>query len=163
MKNVGMAGAVALVGIGLISIALSNVVTAPQAMAAPSAVVNAGPEEPQIVWYDSSDQSFQLSNGITHWFRHVLRRAWSDGTVEMRVQKYDYNQENENCLSDPPALWCDSGWIVISSPTEGLNASADINFDERVDGADMGALLAAWGEAPRSPIPASDCPLGLMQ
>ena len=53
MKNAGMAGAVALVGIGLISIALSNVVTAPQAVAAPSAVVNDGPEEPTIVWITS--------------------------------------------------------------------------------------------------------------
>ena len=64
MKNAGMAGAVAMVGIGLISIALSNVVTAPQAVAAPIA--------------------------------------------------------------------------------------------------ELGVLLASWGDAPRSPVPASDCPLGLM-
>ena len=37
MKNAGMAGAVALVGIGLISIALSNVITAPQAYAGTTA------------------------------------------------------------------------------------------------------------------------------
>ena len=160
MKNVGMAGAVALVGIGLISIALSNVVTAPQAMAAPSAVVNAGPEEPQIVWYGiTSNPRFQERCGNscslyadTSAFT-VLARAWSDGVVEAK----------KLCSSDCANGFGDSGWTVVSSPNEGLNAAADINFDERVDGADMGALLAAWGEAPRSPIPASDCPLGLMQ
>jgi hypothetical protein len=37
-----------------------------------------------------------------------------------------------------------SEWQLVTSPTEGLNAAADINFDEIVDGADMGQLLAAW-------------------
>ena len=46
MKNAGMAGAVALVGIGLLSIGLSNF--ANRAEAVPSAVVNAGPDEPTI-------------------------------------------------------------------------------------------------------------------
>ncbi len=43
MKNAGMAGAVALVGIGLLSIGLSNF--ANRAEAVPSAVANAGPED----------------------------------------------------------------------------------------------------------------------
>ena len=53
--------------------------------------------------------------------------------------------------------------IVVSSPNEGLNAAADINFDEVVDGGDLGQLLASWGNAPRNPMPPSDCPLGLIQ
>ena len=53
MNNAGMAGAVALVGIGLITIGLGNFVKAPQAIAAaPAVMVEAGPEEPTIVWFD---------------------------------------------------------------------------------------------------------------
>ena len=54
------------------------------------------------------------------------------------------------------------GWFVISSPNEGLNAAADINHDEIVNAADIGLLVAAWGDAPRNPMPPSDCPLGLI-
>ena len=43
MKNAGMAGAVALVGIGLITIGLGNFVKAPQAIAAAPAVVSVAP------------------------------------------------------------------------------------------------------------------------
>ena len=55
MKNAGMAGAVALVGIGLLSIGLSNF--ANRAEAVPSEVVNAGPDEPTIVAFGSLGQS----------------------------------------------------------------------------------------------------------
>ena len=153
MKNAGMAGAVALVGVGLITIGLGNFVKAPQAMAAPAvAVVEAGPEDPTIVWYGTIDQT----SNPNEYYYHTLLRAWSDGTVEAKRLKQDY----ESCSAAEP---CNSSWTVISSPTEGLNAAADINFDEVIDGADMGLLLGNWGKAPRSPIPASDCPLGLMQ
>ena len=54
------------------------------------------------------------------------------------------------------------GWIVIASPNEGLNAAADINHDEIVNAADIGLLVAAWGDAPRNPMPPSDCPLRLI-
>jgi hypothetical protein len=165
MKNAGMAGAVALVGIGLISIALSNVVTAPQAVAAPSAVVNGGPEEPQIVWYgvmQVTDMTLPCScsgpgiSNQTAW--HFLYRAWSDGTVERR----SIQSTSDNAACGTPT-GCMSEWQVVASPTEGMNAAADINFDGDVDGADLGLVLGYWGDAPRSPIPASDCPLGLMQ
>ena len=54
------------------------------------------------------------------------------------------------------------GWFVLSSPNEGLNAAADINFDSQVNAEDLGIMLAAWGEAPRNNHPPSDCPLGLI-
>ena len=41
-------------------------------------------------------------------------------------------------------------------------AAADINHDEIVNAADIGLLVAAWGDAPRNPMPPSDCPLGLI-
>ena len=156
MKNAGMAGAVALVGVGLITIGLGNFVKAPQAVAAPvAAVVEAGPEEPTIVWYGSSG---------TDPYNMTLLRAWSDGTIECKYVAFDVSNSGGNCDGVYESECTNTqGWIVISSPTEGLNAAADINFDEIVDGADMGLLLGNWGKAPRSPIPASDCPLGLMQ
>ena len=62
MNNVGMAGAVALVGVGLITIGLGNFVNTPQAVAAaPVVAVEAGPEEPVIVWYDTQSLMF-ISN-----------------------------------------------------------------------------------------------------
>ena len=38
----------------------------------------------------------------------------------------------------------------------------DIVADYRVDGGDLGTLLANWGDAPRQDIPPSDCPLALI-
>ena len=55
-----------------------------------------------------------------------------------------------------------SGWTVVNSPNQGFASSADLNFDEQVDGADLGTLLALWGAAPRHDIPESACPLALV-
>ena len=153
MKNAGLAGAIALCGIGLMMIGLGNFVKAPTAMAYTPAVAVAVQDkgEPTIVWYDA--QSVYLTSDWTH----VIYRAWSDGTVEARVQVIV--DSGNNC--EITNLNC-QGWIVISSPTEGLNAAADITFDEVVDGQDLATLLASWGPAPRNPMPPSDCPLGLM-
>jgi hypothetical protein len=52
--------------------------------------------------------------------------------------------------------------MLISDSNQGFNAASDINFDEKVDGADLGTLLADWGNAPRQNIPPSDCPLNLV-
>ena len=70
---------------------------------------------------------------------------------------------NENCtVRSISTCVATPDWFVISSPTEGMNAAADINFDEIVNGADLAMLLAQWGDAPRNPMPPSDCPLGLL-
>jgi hypothetical protein len=53
-------------------------------------------------------------------------------------------------------------WQVVSSANQGYNASADINFDSKVDGADLGQVLAMWGDAPRQDIVPSTCPLNLI-
>jgi hypothetical protein len=53
-------------------------------------------------------------------------------------------------------------WITISDPAQGYTYRSDINFDERVDGADLAQLLADFGDAPRQDIPPSDCPLNLI-
>ena len=148
MKNLGLAGAIALCGIGLILIGLGNfrtqTVYAAPAVAAATAVQGKG--EPTIVWYGTADSG---NSGF-----ETLFRAWSDGTVEGRLVQLDYSEASCFPGSHPA---CSSGWTVIASPTEGMTAAADITFDEVVDGQDLAALLAAWGEAPRNPMPPTDC------
>ena len=149
MKNAGIAGGLVAIGIGLTTIGLSNFQGTKQAHAAPAAAaVNHGPEEPTIVWYGVT--SYHFSNDGPN----TLYRAWSDGTVEARSVTV-----GTNSCSTPANC---SGWGVIASPTEGLNAAADINLDEIVNGEDLAMLLGKWGAAPRNPMPPSDCPLGLL-
>ncbi len=152
MKNAATGIGLAVLGLGIAVNGLN--LNGNQANATPAAF-NAGPVEPTIVWYGSvapwTDTSVMMS-------RVAILRAWSDGTIEARHWEHD--------------LWssgacgefstCDPSWHVLSSPREGLNAAADINFDERVDAADLGQLLAAWGDAPRNDSPPSDCPLGVI-
>ena len=142
MKNYAMPLAIAIVGFGLMSIGTN--LNGNQANATP-AHFDTGPAEPTIVWYGSHD-----IGGDADQMR--LIRAWSDGTVEVKVVV-----SSVGCNAVNPC-----NWQVISSPNEGLNAAADINFDERVDAADLGQIIAAWGDAPRNDLPPSDCPLGLI-
>ena len=83
----------------------------------------------------------------------MLARAWSDGIFEAKKLCSGNGCDAEIGIRD---------WFVISSPNKGLNAAADINHDEIVNAADIGLLVAAWGDAPRNPMPPSDCPLGLI-
>jgi hypothetical protein len=121
--------------------------------AAASAVSTAATAQtgPTIVWYGTVG-----GNGATADLAVV--RAWSNGRVEMTLGYRDLD----------PVTGCRwvsrscNSWIVISDPAQGLTYRSDINFDEQVDGADLGQLLADWGNAPRQDIPPSDCPLALI-
>jgi hypothetical protein len=145
MKNLGLAGAIALCGIGLILIGLGNFRTqtlyAAPAVASAAAVQDTG--EPTIVWYGS----LPAPSSTAGFYYHVVLRAWSDGTIEAKQVT-----SSTNCSFD----YCNN-WVVLSSPTDGLNAAADITFDEVVDGQDLATLLASWGEAPRNPMPPTEC------
>ena len=160
MKNYAMPLAIALVGLGLMSIGFNLNGNQANATTAAPVEFNAGPAEPVIVWYDSHSQGFsnQDNNDV------MLIRGWSDGTIEIRLVRFDTLPTNNNCYGVSNLSWCanTSGWFVISSPNEGLNAQADINFDSRVNAEDLGIMLAAWGDAPRNDYPPSDCPLGLI-
>jgi len=103
------------------------------------------PPEPTIVWYGSVwDNSYA---------RLRLLRAWTDGRVEYRGY----------VVSGPCDInACAPSWAVISDPNSGYNAAADINFDSKVDGADLSQVLNDWGNAPRQDIPPSTCPLNLI-
>ena len=94
MKNAGLAGSIALCGIGLMMIGLGNFVKAPTAMAHTPAVTAAAVQdegEPSFVWCGLTAHSrFVGSHGgwttvtaSTPGFT-VLARAWSDGDVEAK-------------------------------------------------------------------------------
>ncbi len=150
MQHAGLTIGMVAIGLGLASIGFN--LNGNQANATTSAPVafNAGPEEPTIVWYEDAGRTDWPTNGD-----RLLLRVWSDGTIEGRAF---FLNSSEFCSA---IARCD-GWFVISSPNEGLNAAADINHDEIVNAADIGLLVAAWGDAPRNPMPPSDCPLGLI-
>ena len=153
MKNAGMAGAVALVGIGLITIGLSNF--ANRADATPAATVNAGPEEPVIVAFGSMGA------------KDGFYRLWSNNTLEVRLVS----------LSGDPNLVCggpllqssncggriidsDTGWLTLPDPPggDGFACRTDINGDRDVNAEDLGLLLAQWGqEISCDPQPSYPC------
>ena len=149
MQNAGLTIGMVAIGLGLASIGFNLNGNQANATTAAPVAFNAGPEEPTIVWYDT------VSPQSDHTY---LYRAWSDGRVEGRMIE-SYSTWN-SCNETTP---CVGPWVLISSPDEGLNAAADINHDEIVNAADIGLLVAAWGDAPRNPMPPSDCPLGLIQ
>ena len=138
----------------------------PAAAAAVAATASAQ-AGPTVVWYGvGSDPSTLTTSASAPFVRTTLMvdriyRAWSDGTIEMKRVGYGYFSEvwPDLCSS---GLACTSPWIVISSPNAGFKATADINADELVDGADLASVLGNWGDAPRVPFPSSDCPLNLI-
>ena len=165
MQHAGLTIGMVAIGLGLASIGFNLNGNQASATTAAPVAFNAGPDEPTIVWYDSHPSGNNSSA-----FSITLLRGWSDGTIEARHRWWDWDRDNGDCdgqgagLRNSTNLPCDgfSGWFVISSPNEGLNAAADINHDEIVNAADIGLLVAAWGDAPRNPMPPSDCPLGLI-
>ena len=119
------------------------------APAVAAATLAQDPPEPTIVWYGAQSLSFSGQ----------VYRAWSDGRIEMKFW------ERDCCGSPCDPLYqgvCVMPWRVLSNPAEGLTFNADLNFDQAVDGADLGELLAKWGPAPRNPVQPSDCPLALI-
>jgi hypothetical protein len=109
-----------------------------------------GQTTPTIVWYGTMGD-------------YTLLRSWSTGRMEALWMEWNVSQE---CVSPNDIVFrvrtCGGHWVVISDPAQGLTYRSDINFDEKVDGADLGQLLADWGNAPRQDIPPSDCPLALI-
>jgi hypothetical protein len=107
------------------------------------------PPEPTIVWYGTTSSTA----GPGYQVMAVVFRAWSDGKIEFKQMLPGIN----TCASSV----CPN-WQVLSDTNSGYNVSADINFDSKVDGADLGQVLAMWGDAPRHDLPPSTCPLNLI-
>ena len=158
MKNISTGTGIALLAGAIAAYPILDRVM-PRAEAGPThlaAVVAAAtaqvPPEPTIVWYGSSTYSDNYSA-----IRPVVFRAWSDGRLDFK--RIDANASGGACGGN---VGCSSQWFQFSSFTDGLQARSDINFDSKVDGADLGTLLADWGDAPRRDIAPSDCPLNLI-
>jgi hypothetical protein len=163
MSKNAIAGAVTLCGVGLCMIggallmqngqqahAASGSMPAAAAAITAAALAQAGPT---VVWYGVSSPSNYY--GVTG---PIVFRAWSDGTIEYKALQPTF--QYSPC--DPNYSMCISEWRVLSSPAQGYKTAADINADEKVDGADLGSVLGNWGDAPRVPFPPSDCPLNLI-
>ncbi len=154
MKNISTGLGLCVLGLGIAAwpvldrlapTANASAVSAAASVVSTAATAQAGPT---IVWYGAA-------TGPNAW--NLVYRAWSDGRVEMTMGNIYSN--GGSCAWN--SVTCNS-WIVISDPAQGLTYRSDINFDAKVDGADLGQLLADWGDAPRQDIPPSDCPLALI-
>jgi hypothetical protein len=131
----------------------ASAVTAAASAVGAAATAQTGPT---IVWYGCATGGAATSGAY-------LFRAWSDGRVEGQLVGADSTNDplcNGNTTLYPTSFSCT--WFVIADPTQGLTYRSDINFDSKVDGADLGQLLTDWGDAPRQDIPPSDCPLNLV-
>jgi len=155
MKNLSTGTGIALLAGAIVSFPFINniasnanasAVTAAAAAVSTAAMAQTGPT---IVWYGNT--GLFATDMVTQKF--FVIRAWSDGKIEARRATVSA----QNCGANP-----ECGWYVINDPAQGLTYRSDINFDEKVDGADLGQLLADWGNAPRQDIPPSDCPLALI-
>ncbi len=152
MKHSGIAIGIVAIGAGLTTIGL-NMNGGGRAAHANAPMVQAG--GPTIVWYGTTSQA-NLGSGSGD---AMVLRAWSDGTVEGRSVRLSHTG-TDGCAVSPS--YCFADWFVIASPNQGLAAASDSNFDERVDAEDLARLLTNWGDAPRSQVPPSDCPLALI-
>jgi hypothetical protein len=169
MKNISTGFGLCVLGLGIAAwpvldrimpTANASAVTAAAAAVSTAATAQAGPT---IVWYGTDTVTRTINyetNAIS-----IVFRAWSDGRVEAlpirRVMNYG-SSTNQYDLWCNASGFCIANWMVISDPAQGLTYRSDINFDEKVDGADLATLLTDWGNAPRQDIPPSDCPLALI-
>jgi hypothetical protein len=116
------------------------------------------PPEPTIVWYGLTNDNIRNDGSDSYTYTPVLFRAWSDGKVEATK---GWISNVGGCRWTSTA--CDSQqWVVVSNPAQGYTYRSDINFDSKVDGADLSQVLNDWGNAPRQDIPPSTCPLNLI-
>lgn len=120
-------------------------------------VASAAQVTPTIVWYGISGDAFD----------QTIVRAWSDGRVEATAGSWRIDQARQCNVwrAGAPggsAPFCDGPWQVISAPNQGYSSAADLDFNSKVDGADLGMVLANWGDAPRHDVPPSGCPLNLI-
>ena len=126
---------------------------------AAAVIAAAAQAEPTIVWYGIGARAAGAYGGsaggyVVNLPYDVVYRAWSDGRIEAKRVCTGYGCDS--------SLTPTAGWVVISDPAQGYTYRSDINFDSKVDGADLGTLLADWGDAPRHDITPSECPLSMI-
>ena len=159
MKNISTGFGLCVLGLGIaawpVLDRLAPTANASAVSAAASAVSTAatGQTGPTIVWYGVTPSGYNNSDS-------VVFRAWSNGRVEAIRGEVKCNVVT-GPFWEADTAGCNA-WAVVSDPAQGLTYRSDINFDAKVDGADLGQLLTDWGNAPRQDIPPSDCPLNLV-
>jgi hypothetical protein len=172
MKNISTGTGLCVLGLCLASYPIIDRVM-PRAEAGATNVataVAAGtaqvPPEPTIVWYSAMSELQSFNGQIGIWMCSQVWRGWSDGRIEVKHlrRKFtdvltQYTSVDTWCTDEP---YCSTGWVVIDTPNSGYNAASDINFDSKVDGADLSQVLNDWGNAPRQDIVPSTCPLNLI-
>ena len=171
MKNISTGTGLCVLGLCLASYPIIDRVMpraeagATHVTAVVAAATTQNPPEPTIVWYSATSEPQPIGGQSPQWICSQVWRGWSDGRIEVKHLRRQMTFTNQNGSFD---LWCGDGaycstdWVVIATPNSGYNAAADINFDSKVDGADLGQVLAMWGDAPRQDIPPSTCPLNLI-
>jgi len=139
MKNLSTGTGIALLAGAIVSFPFINniasnanasAVTAAAAAVSTAATAQAGPT---IVWYGLSPASTG-SGGLMG----AMFRAWSDGRIEYRpfFPSAPFSGSTCDLYLGQPVGGC--GWRVFADPAQGLTYRSDINFDEKVDGADLG-------------------------
>ena len=140
MKNISTGFGLCVLGLGIaawpVLDRLAPTANASAVTSAASAVSTAATAQtgPTIVWMGVSSV-----NGSV--FKDNLYRLWSDGRIEMRCTYY-----TDNC-SDTPGS---SEWREVAPPPggSGFACRADLDGNRTVDGADLGMILANWGQQP---------------
>lgn len=148
MGSMSMSVSVGLVGLGLCTIGL-GLLFGPRdlAQAAPApAMAVAGQAAPTVVWMHS------YMGGGEGW--HYLFRGWSDGRIDIAVVPYSY----QSSCTNTPSLFC--GWKTIQGTEFGFACAADLDHDGKVDGSDLGQLLATWGPVSCVEVPPVECGVG---
>jgi hypothetical protein len=152
MNNYAMPAAVATVGLGLLSIGFN--LNDNEANATPAAF-SVGPAEPSIVAFGS----LGLATGDSSTNARTeggFYRLWSDGRLEVRKINFlsatavtacgsAVVGSGNLCGNQPIA---DTGWIElpVAPGDDGFACRGDINGDRNVDSADLGLLIAQWGQ-----------------
>ena len=162
MKNISTGTGLCVLGLCLASYPIIDRVMpraeagATHVAAVVAAATAQNPPEPTIVWYQAVGSADVQS----------IFRAWSDGRVEAtRGYWAAGGGGGPVCYfwkADGPGSQLCNTWSIVSDRAQGLSYRSDINFDSKVNGADLGTLLADWGDAPRQDISPSTCPLNLI-
>jgi len=167
MKNISTGTGLCVLGLCLASYPIIDRVM-PRAEAGATHVTSVvaaataqNPPEPTIVWYGVTSSSTDANGSTSGSDLPVIIRAWSNGRIEAN-RGYIGRSQSGVCSWMGNACYGQSQWVVVSDPNQGYTSSADVNFDSKVDGADLSQVLAMWGDAPRQDIPPSTCPLNLI-
>ncbi len=169
MKNAGMAGAVALVGIGLVTIGLSNFSN--RAEAVPSAAVAPGPDETGLVFVvDTALASDPIGGYGSDQMRPTqVFRLWSNGAVDFMNLSNAFYEQGGCDPTDGFEFYCDGAtfdaWQPFHESLSGFLPRYDMNGDRRVDAEDLGLILANWGPTSAAllfnPSAGSESPIAL--